>query len=57
MKFYPCIFDQKTNHIDKAVGPAMSHEEAIRFLKNNYRFEYRNCDAIPQPVKEENNDK
>lgn len=51
MKFQPCIFDPKTNRIDKAVGPAMSNEEAVKFLKRHYPYEYRNCDAIPQPVK------
>lgn len=50
--FYPCIENSRTGRIDvKASGIAMSHADASQWLKAHYPGRYRNCEAIPQPVK------
>lgn len=48
--FYACIYNNVSARIDRIVGPPMTLDAAIAFLEKHYHAEYRNCDAIPQPV-------
>lgn len=50
MKFYPCVFDCRQARINRRVGGLMTHGEATDFLRKNYRKEWLEYDAIPQPV-------
>lgn len=48
IKFYPCIFNGKTNRIDKPMSrKRMSRDEAAQFLKNNHLSQWLICEAIP----------
>ena len=52
-QFYPCIMDWDANRISKRVGPAMSHEDAVAYLKQHHSGAWERALAQPQPVSHE----
>lgn len=49
-QFYPCIKDWDTGQISRRVGPAMSHAEAVQYLKQHHSGAWQQATAAPQPV-------
>jgi hypothetical protein len=49
--YYPCILDCKSARIIRRVSDApMTFLDATKFLKDNYRQMWIDCDAIPQRI-------
>lgn len=49
-QFYPCLKNWDTGDISIRVGPAMSHEDAVQYLKQHYAGAWQHANACPQPV-------
>lgn len=49
-KYYPCIMDWDTGQISKRVGPAMSFQEAVDFLKQNFSGSWSSANAAAVAV-------
>lgn len=49
-EYYPCIMDKVTGRISVRKGPVMTREQAVEFLRKNYKYTWLACEAIPQPV-------
>ena len=52
-QYYPCIKDWGTGEISKRVGPAMSWEIAVQYLKQHHSGAWQQAHASPQPVSRE----
>jgi hypothetical protein len=52
-QYYPCIMDWEKNQISQQLGPAMSHEEAVIYLKQHHSGAWERATAKPQPVSHE----
>lgn len=48
--YYPCIKDGDTGEITRVVGPAMTWDAAVEFLKKNYSVSWQYSNACPQKV-------
>jgi hypothetical protein len=48
--YYPCLVDDATGQLSRRVGPAMSHREAIDFIKQHYSGAWQHGRAAAQPV-------
>jgi len=51
--YYPCLKDWDKGTISRRVGPAMSHAEAVLYLKKHHSGAWQNATAAPQPVSHE----
>ena len=49
-QFYPCLMDWDAGQISRRVGAAMSHEEAVQYLKQHHSGAWQQATAAPQPV-------
>lgn len=49
-QYYPCLMNDDTGELSRRVGPAMSHGDAVSFLKQNYSGAWQNARAASQPV-------
>lgn len=51
--YYPCTMDWDKNQLSNRVGPAMSHQEAVAYLKQHYSGAWEKALAAVQPVSHE----
>lgn len=49
-QYYPCLMNDDTGELSRRVGPAMSHGDAVLFLKQNHSGAWQNARATTQPV-------
>lgn len=49
-QYYPCMMNDDTGQISRRVGPAMTHEAAVQYLKQHYSGAWQRARAAPQPV-------
>jgi len=50
MLYIPYIMNNETGKIDKRVGPALTKDEADRWLKKYYSKELSKGDAVSKPL-------
>lgn len=51
--YYPCLKDWGTGEISSRVGEAMTWQDAVAFLKQNYPGAWQQATACPQRVNNE----
>jgi len=49
-QYYPCLKNWDTGEISNRVGPAMSWEAAVQYLKQNHSGAWQRAHASPRPV-------
>jgi hypothetical protein len=52
-QYYPCLMDWDTGQISRRVGPAMSYEGAVHYLKQHHCGPWERAFARPQLVSHE----
>lgn len=49
-QYYPCLMDDDTGQLLRRVGPAMSHTDAVLYLKQHHSGAWQHARAATQPV-------
>jgi hypothetical protein len=49
-QYYPCLMNDDTGELSRRVGPAMSHGDAVLYLKQNHPGAWQQARATPQPA-------